>query len=172
MKIKNATVDDALAIATVHVNSWRSTYQQLVPEDYLDSLNIQIREARWKKLIEAGSTIFVAVDQGEIIGFANGGENRSKSYDYDGELYAIYLLEKAQRKGAGKKLLSSVAKELRSESYQSMLVWVLNGNPAAHFYQSFHPLKVAEEETEIAGKKLLETAFGWPDLDDLITICT
>jgi L-amino acid N-acyltransferase YncA len=172
MKIRNATVDDALAIATVHVNSWKSTYQQLIPEDYLNALDIQIREARWKKLIQAGSTIFVAVDQGEIIGFANGGKNRSTSYHYDGELYAIYLLEGAQRKGAGKKLLCSVAKELRNESYQSMLVWVLNGNPAAHFYQSFYPLEVAEKETEIAGKKLLETAFGWPDLNALIKICT
>lgn len=172
MKIRNATVDDAEAIATVHVNSWRSTYQQLIPEDYLNALDIQIREARWKKLIQAGSTIFVAVDQEKIIGFANGGENRLKAYSYDGELYAIYLLEEAQRKGAGKKLLGSVAKELRNESYQSMLVWVLNGNPAAHFYQRFQPLKVAEKETEIAGKKLLETAFGWPNMDDLITICT
>ncbi|MFP3340647.1 GNAT family N-acetyltransferase, partial [Micrococcus sp. SIMBA_131] len=63
MKIRKATKDDALAIATVHVNSWRTTYQVLIPEDYLNSLDIQIREARWQKLIGAGNTIFVAVDQ-------------------------------------------------------------------------------------------------------------
>ncbi|WP_226659665.1 GNAT family N-acetyltransferase [Pseudalkalibacillus hwajinpoensis] len=172
MKIRKATKDDALAIATVHVNSWKTTYQLLIPEDYLNSLDIEIRKARWKKLIADGSPIFVAVDQDEIIGFANGGQNRSESYQYDGELYAIYLLKEAQRKGAGKMLLCSVAKELKKESYRSMLVWVLNGNPASQFYQSFHPLEIAQKEIEIAGKKLLETAFGWPDLDDLIATCS
>ncbi|WP_273852352.1 GNAT family N-acetyltransferase [Guptibacillus spartinae] len=172
MKIRKATKDDALAIATVHVNSWRTTYQVLIPEDYLNSLDIQIREARWQKMIEAGSTIFVAVDQGEIMGFATGGQNRSETYQYDGELYAIYLLKEAQRKGAGKKLLCSVAKELKKESCHSMLVWVLNGNPASQFYQSFQPIEIAQEEIEIAGKKLYETAFGWSNLDDLIAACS
>ncbi|MFK3961209.1 GNAT family N-acetyltransferase [Guptibacillus hwajinpoensis] len=172
MEIRKAVVDDALAIASVHVNSWRTTYRSLISEDYLNSLDVQIREARWRKGIEDGSIIFVAVEEGQIIGFANGGKNRSSAYKFDGELYAIYLLEEAQGKGVGKQLLCSVAKHLKSESYESMLVWVLNGNPASKFYESFQPLQIAVEETEIAGKTFKETGFGWKDLNDLIGFCS
>ncbi|MGB7999507.1 MAG: GNAT family N-acetyltransferase [Anaerobacillus sp.] len=172
MKIRKATLEDAKKIARVHVNSWKTTYQSLVPVDYLDSLDIQVREARWRKGIGAGNTVFVAVNnENEIVGFANGGKNRSKNDHYDGELYAIYLLDEAQRKGAGKQLICHVVEQLKKDGFHSMLVWVLNGNPASQFYERFDPVHVAEEPTIIGGKTLQETAFGWDNLDKLLEHC-
>ncbi|KMM36100.1 GNAT family N-acetyltransferase [Guptibacillus hwajinpoensis] len=170
MEIRKAVTKDSSEIATVHVNSWRTTYQSLIPDDYLASLDVQIREARWRKSLEEGNTIFVIVnDENKIVGFANGGKNRNKNYHYDSELYAIYLLEEAQRQGGGKQLIGQIAEHLLEEGFQSMLVWVLNGNPAAHFYEHFLPAHIAEEEVTIGGKTLKETAFGWDDLNLLLT---
>ncbi|MBN8209120.1 GNAT family N-acetyltransferase [Bacillus sp. NTK071] len=169
MEIRKAVVEDASEIANVHVNSWRTTYQRLIPDDYLASLDIQIREARWRKSLEEGNTIFVVVNyENSIVGFANGGENRNANYPYDSELYAIYMLEEAQRQGAGSQLIAHVAEHLIEEGFQSMLVWVLNGNPAAQFYEHLHPIRIAEEEVTIGGKTLKETAFGWDDLNTLV----
>ncbi|WP_377891176.1 GNAT family N-acetyltransferase [Alkalihalobacillus sp. R86527] len=173
MKIRKAVVEDSTDIARVHVNSWRTTYQGIVPSLFLDSLDMKVREARWKKGLEAGNSIFVAVnDKNEIVGFANGGKNRSEDLPYDGELYAIYLLESAHRKGAGKKLLCNVAQELKNDGCHSMLVWVLNGNPADQFYLHFNPTVVTEKDISIGGEILLETAYGWSEIDDILTVCS
>lgn len=173
MKIRKAVAEDSADIARVHVESWRTTYQGIVPNLFLDSLDIKVREARWKKELDAGNSIFVAINEkNEIIGFANGGKNRSDDLPYDGELYAIYLLESAHRKGAGKKLICSVAKELKREGYHSMLVWVLNGNPADQFYLHFEPSYVTEQDITIGGDSLLETAYGWKDINSLINLCS
>lgn len=170
MEIRKAEMKDAAEIAIVHVNSWKTTYQRIIPDDYLASLDVQIREARWRKFLQEGNTIFVVVNhENKIVGFANGGENRNRNYHYDSELYAIYLLEEAQRKGAGRQLLAHVAEHLLAEGFQSMLVRVLNGNPAAQFYERLLPVRIAEEEVTIGGKTLLETAFGWDDLNVLLT---
>lgn len=173
MKIRKAVVEDSTDIARVHVNSWRTTYQGIVPSIFLESLDMKVREARWKKGLEAGNSIFVAENnKNEIVGFANGGKNRSEDLPYDGELYAIYLLESAHRKGAGKQLLCNVAKELKDEGFHSMLVWVLNGNPADQFYLHFNPSLVTEKEISIGGEMLLETAYGWNEIDDILTVCS
>src|SRR5207247_7924466 len=45
--IRAAVVDDARAIAEVHVGSWRSTYRGQLPDDLLDRLSVDEREAQW-----------------------------------------------------------------------------------------------------------------------------
>src|SRR5690242_19435028 len=114
MEIREATLDDAAAIARVHVESWRMTYAGLIPDEYLAGLNHADREEKWRETLAVrnGAT-FVAVDEAEgIVGFASGGPERSGNRDYTGELYAIYILEDWQRRGIGKALTSTVAKRL------------------------------------------------------------
>ena len=41
--IRRATVDDADAIATVHIASWRGAYAGIVPDAFLASLDVAAR---------------------------------------------------------------------------------------------------------------------------------
>lgn len=43
MKIRRAKLDDAQGIAKVHVNSWRTTYKDIIPNDFLDNLSVEQR---------------------------------------------------------------------------------------------------------------------------------
>ncbi|MEE8391259.1 MAG: hypothetical protein V3S14_10765 [Anaerolineae bacterium] len=43
---KATLVDDAPALARVHVDSWRTAYRELVPESYLQGFSYQWREER------------------------------------------------------------------------------------------------------------------------------
>ena len=43
--IREATPEDARAIATVHVASWRTTYRGLLRDAYLDSLDLEALSA-------------------------------------------------------------------------------------------------------------------------------
>lgn len=96
MEIREAVPAAAPAIARVHVGVWRTTYRGIVPDDYLRVLSYKDREALWTRVLAAtdSQVVFVSTDEhGEVIGFANGGPERSRDPVYTGEIYAIYLLD-------------------------------------------------------------------------------
>lgn len=170
MIIRAAKLEDAEAIARVHVDTWRTTYQGIVPENYIAKRSYQKRKESWKKRLndnqEKDGQHFVYVvenNTGKIIAFADGGLNRNSDLIYKGELYAIYILETYQRQGIGRKLIRKMAKKLSQSGLQSMLVWVLADNPACQFYQALDGQQVQQKQVEFEGVKLNEIAYGWID---------
>ena len=100
-----------------------------------------------------------------IIGFANGGKERSGEVDYDGELYAIYLLKSYQRRGIGQALLKNVARHLGENGLHSMLIRALADNTSScRFYESLGGVSVREQEVEFGGKEFKEIEYGWTDI--------
>lgn len=165
MFIRKAGIEDVAAVAKVQVDSWRTTYKGIVPEDYLNSLSYGEREVIWQGAIQENN-LYVAEDGlGQIIGFSIGGKERTGKYDaYTGELYAIYILEAYQGKGIGRLLVQSVVDDLQEKKLNSMLIWVLTENPACRFYEALGGKTIDTEEIEIGGKQLSETAYGWADI--------
>lgn len=165
MLIRLAELEDAFGIAKVHVDSWRTTYKGIVSDSYLDSLSYEEREQNWKRGIEHNH-IYIAEDRNrQIVGFATGGKERTGKYEqYVGELYAIYLLEEAQGKGIGRKLLKAVVDDLKEMKLNSMLIWALEENPACRFYERLGGNRIDTSEIEIDSQKLSEFAFGWDNL--------
>ncbi len=162
--IRLATEQDAVGIAHVHVQSWRTTYAGLVPEEYLANLDEAQRAVLWSEWLATDVKVYVAEAQGKIVGFASGGPMREALQTYDGEVYALYLLKEAQGQGIGTALLYELAGALLDEGFISMAVWVLEKNPAMAFYVKSGALPVASKEIEIGGAWLVEIALGWPDL--------
>jgi ribosomal protein S18 acetylase RimI-like enzyme len=165
--IREANLADAPAIAKVHVDTWRTTYSNLMPAKFLADLSYEERETKWVKIfsnIAQDNFTYIAEDGiGQVIGFANGGKERTGDRIYQGEMYAIYILEKYQRQGLGYRLVSTIATRLMQSDISSMLVWVLADNPAAHFYQSLGGQQVYQKQIEIATVQLVEVAYGWMD---------
>jgi hypothetical protein len=44
MRVREANPTDAAAIAKVHVDSWRTTYKSIVPDDFLANLSYEEHE--------------------------------------------------------------------------------------------------------------------------------
>jgi ribosomal protein S18 acetylase RimI-like enzyme len=167
--VRRARVEDANAIAFVQVESWKTTYAGIVPDAYLASLSVESRTEKWKEQFDAGTTlIFVAEDAAGVFGFVSGGILRDTIDDYDGELYAIYLLQERQKQGVGKVLLQKLAEAMRADGFQRVIAWVLAQNPSIGFYVRLGGSPVAEKQIEIGGVQLTEIAFGWTNLDDLL----
>jgi ribosomal protein S18 acetylase RimI-like enzyme len=164
--IRQATEDDAATIAHVHVASWRSTYAGIVPDAYLQSLDVEARAQSWRERLAARKAIFfTAEDDAQVCGFVCGGEMREGIAGYDAELYAIYLLRDRQRRGIGRRLTEALVGSLRAAGFRSMGAWVLKRNPAVQFYESLGAIQIGEKLIEIGGVQLEELALGWPDLD-------
>jgi ribosomal protein S18 acetylase RimI-like enzyme len=172
MRIRRAHISDAAAIARVHVDSWRTTYPGIVPDDYLAGLSYEQRTDVWHGILsEAGvaQPNYVAVDDDcTVVGFAGGGPERSGDPDFAGELYVIHLLEDTQRRGVGRRLVTSVASDLVRNDMRSMLVWVLEQNRSAcRFYEALGGLPAREQDISIGGVTLAEVGYGWQDIGPL-----
>lgn len=161
MQIRQAVLNDAQAIATVHVTSWRETYAGIIPASYLDRLDIAERKQIWTTAVERGQSVLVAVVDDKVVGFANGGRNRDKDTPYAGELYAIYLLKDFQKRGIGKQLFDGVVAQLTSENCLPFVTWVLADNPTLGFYQHTGGKIVAEQIEDFDGCKLKEFQLAW-----------
>jgi L-amino acid N-acyltransferase YncA len=173
MLIRMAQLADAVAIATVHVDSWRTTYAGILPDDYLANLSYERRERLWRDTLSTPSGtefVYVAEDAGRnVIGFAAGGAERSGDAIYTGELYAIYLLDRHQRQGIGRRLTVAVVNRLLHKGFSSMLVWVFAANPSRAFYEALGGQQVYEKSLTIGGVQLVEVAYGWRDIRGLAT---
>ena len=73
VRVRPATVADAPAMGRVHVRAWQAAYRGHMPDDYLDGLRPEDREAHWEGALardDLPGTILVAERAGEVIGFA------------------------------------------------------------------------------------------------------
>jgi ribosomal protein S18 acetylase RimI-like enzyme len=167
--VRPAEIEDASAIAKVHVASWRSTYRGLLPDDFLASLDALGYEERWRRiLIEGRSRVYVAADGRDVVGFASGGRERAGEGDFSGELFAIYVLEQSQHRGHGRRLVQAVVSGLRELGLPNMIVWVLRDNAEARkFYERLGGIYVRTQPITIGSALLQEVSYGWKSLDDL-----
>jgi GNAT superfamily N-acetyltransferase len=167
--IRPATIRDAAAIARVHVESWRTTYRGILPEAFLASLSAAGYAERWERVIGDGATaVHVVEDAGELVGFASGGRERAGETGYTGELYAIYLVDRAQRLGHGRELLRAIVDGLRRMGLRDMIIWVLRDNqPARLFYERLGGVYVRSQPITIGPATLEEVSYGWPRLEDV-----
>lgn len=167
--VRPAELSDAAAIARVHVETWRTAYQGLLPDEYLAALDQAGYEQRWSRTLTGGNgRVFVAEDSGRVVGFASGGPERAGEEGFSGELYAIYVLRDAQAHGHGRALVRAVAQALRDMKLEEMIVWVLRDNHhARHFYERLGGAYVRTQPITIGAALLQEVSYGWRSLDDI-----
>ncbi|WP_281976124.1 GNAT family N-acetyltransferase [Halobacillus litoralis] len=171
-EVRVAHFEDAETIAEIHVKSWKSTYKDLIDERDLSNTTVEHRIALWETVLRTpvnGQIAFVIEnDEKEVVGFVSGGKERTKNYGFDGEIYAIYLLDEYQGQGYGKQLLKVFAEGMEKAGYESLLVWVLTHNPSSRFYIKYGADPIEAEKVTIGQGTYEETAYGWNDLKELI----
>ena len=138
LTVRPATVDDARAIAEVHVASWQAAYRGLLPQEYLDGISVEQRAARRRESLANGhGTTLVAVDSGTVVGFAVTGRSRDEDADDSvGELYALYLRPDVWGVGAGAQLHDAALRSLAG--FGSNTLWVLDTNARARRFYERH----------------------------------
>jgi GNAT superfamily N-acetyltransferase len=169
---REATHNNVPAMTRVHVDTWRTTYRGIVPDEPLANRSSERRADGWYQILnhapEDGNFTDVAeAETGEVIGLANGGVERTGDPVYQGELMAIYILQNCPGKGIGRCLAQVVVEKLHLSGINSRLVWVWVDHPACQFYAALGGHPVHEKELEIGGKSLIEVAYGWIDTGSL-----
>jgi GNAT superfamily N-acetyltransferase len=164
MIIRRAEPEDADAIARVQVDTWRSAYADLIPAAVLDGLSYKQRSRYWRGFLSKEARGFMGVAEDShagVVGFACCGPNREEPLHYQGQLYAIYVLEEHQRLGIGHQLFEEARKWLSKRALDSMIVWVLRENPYRKFYESLGGELVGERTINVGEAESREVAYGW-----------
>ncbi|MFB0842086.1 GNAT family N-acetyltransferase [Paenibacillus oleatilyticus] len=167
MNIRLASVRDIEGMARVHIESWKSTYNGIISESFLSKLTVEKRMKNWKAIFDnltQDDVIYVVEDLGSIIGFVHGGKSREPDFEYDAELYAIYLLKEVQRNGYGKLLFERFIEALKQRNYRSFMLWVLEDNPSIGFYKKQGGQYIGKKEIQIGEYRLTEVALGWKEI--------
>ena len=95
-----------------------------------------------------------------------------RKFDLDAELSAIYLCPDRQRAGVGRRLVAAVIDAQRAHGASGLLTWVIAGNRGARtFYERLGGEIVVEQPFQWDGMDLVETGYGWRDLDALAAAC-
>lgn len=170
MKIRKANIQDAQSIGKVHVDSWRTTYKGILPDDFLNRLSYEQRTELWKNNIsDATNYVLVAENkQGEIIGFATSGTRKRNSVVNSTDLTSIYLLEEYHGQGIGKRLLKEIFTYFNQKGYEKVFVEVLAENKSRYFYEYYGAQYVNNVEINIGGKIVEELIYVWNDINKLI----
>jgi GNAT superfamily N-acetyltransferase len=165
--VRPAVLQDARAIAQVHVESSKTTYKRIFSESLLGRLSVEDRSRKWHEALANPDPKFVTLvgcdDHQEVVGFVCGGAERTGRLGCDGELHAIYLLRIAQRQGLGSLLVRRFASELRSLGFTSMAVWILARNPSRKFYEALGGKVISKRKIERGGETFEEIAYRWSD---------
>ena len=164
VNVRRAQPQDAALIAETHVLGWQGGYRGLLPQDYLDGMQVGgQRLERWTRTLVSldwsHSGVLVAErDAGQLAGFASFGATRDEDDDparVVGEVYAIYLAPIAWGQGLGRVLMSAALEHLAAAGYGEATLWVLDTNARARrFYAA------AGFSTD-GGEKTDET-YGFP----------
>ncbi|GEL76916.1 GNAT family N-acetyltransferase [Tenuibacillus multivorans] len=170
--IREATRDDAEQIANIHDQTWRLTYESLIDdEDLKQVMTLDHRRVMWETMLSSNKVnqyVFVAEeDDGKLVGFISGGLERTKNFDYEVEIYDIYVLKEYQKQSVGQRLLEEFVRQCLKDGYKSLLVWILTNNPYGQFYVRFGAQKVEAENVTIGHGTYEETAYGWSNIQTL-----
>ncbi len=171
MLIREAVLADAAAIAKVQVDTWRSAYRGIVPDERLEALSYEGAAERNRQRLgggESGSFWLVADSGAEIVAFAFAGPAREQEAPGTGEVYGIYVLEAHQRRGIGRMLMEESTRRLLAGGMRSLVVWVLKEGPARAFYERLGGEPLGSKIITTGGWELPAVSYWWPDMAVLV----
>lgn len=166
LTVRQMLSTDSKRVAQIHTLSWQHAYKGVVPQAFLDDIDVDKRESNWRSGIEKDPSLIrlVAVAENNILGFVCGLHNRDKNInEIDGELWAIYVDPDRSNDEVGTTLFESFKNELMKSNIFTMNVWVLEENLSARsFYEKVGgKLSSHTKEIEIGGKKLKEISYEY-----------
>ncbi len=141
--VRAAEREDADGITDVHVASWRGGYAHVLPDSvlYADDFD-EVRRSSWRRWrFSPGLRVAVATTEGDrIVGFASFGPERERARGFTGrgEVWAFYVDPEAWGTGVADALMEHAETRLRTEAFDTAVLWVLKDNPRARRFYERH----------------------------------
>ncbi|AXB43627.1 GNAT family N-acetyltransferase [Amycolatopsis albispora] len=161
--VRRAVAADAPRLASICLGGWRTAYRGILPDDYLDALNL----AEWEEMFAARvaasterTTMLAAVNaDGEIGAYAGVLGEREP-----GMLGALYAATEWRGTGAGHAAHEAAVAHLAACGFSRAVLWVFERNtPSRRFYEA-HGWRCDEvtQATKFADGSAVEIRYSRP----------
>jgi GNAT superfamily N-acetyltransferase len=167
--IRPALPGEGLTFAETKRAVWQAAYRGLLPDSYLDDLDLVPPPEAWEGAIEGGAPPFVATHGDRMVGVAAAGlALGNDAAPGIGQLYLIYALPEVWGTGVGARLHAACIARMRELGCTEAVLWVLEGNErAASFYRRMGWQPDGATLVDDRGEVMLHEVRFRRDLDDL-----
>ena len=171
--IRAARLDDAGRIARLDVETWQATYAGILATPYLAGLSADRRESGWANVLrrDPGSVRVAIAGDSDIVGFGSCGTCRGEP-GFTSEVVTLYVAPDWQNQGIGRRLLLAMFHRLAAQGHSSVVIWVLQENPARFFYQRLGGKEVRRKLLPFNGTQVAASGYGWRDLPGFLSAHT
>jgi GNAT superfamily N-acetyltransferase len=135
--IRKGTIQDAAEIARIKVTGWQAAYPGIVPQSYLNEMDIGNETKKWTlNLEDPGKNVYVAESGKGLAGYVVFGTCRDEDAVKMHEICAIYVQPESYRKGIGRQLMEVAEKFLLNTFPGDIAVWVFEENHSSRSFYS------------------------------------
>jgi ribosomal protein S18 acetylase RimI-like enzyme len=137
-RLRPAALEDAEAVAMLHVQVWRETYGHIAPAEVVAVLSsLELRIDRWRGMLAGReSCTLLAELGGRIVGFGRCGAPSDPVFGARGEVKQLFVDGAYARRGVGRALLGGLARELNRQDFKAVGLGVVKENEKAIAFYS------------------------------------
>ena len=163
MKIRHATQSDFQAIAAIHIESWKDSYSDVLPADFLDWKINRVFLKHWHEVKIQKNDIILVAEENLVTGFIAVWCRPIPFIDN------LHVKPSYRSKKLGSALIKAVAKELIKKGHKTAYLWVFENNQKAiRFYERLGGIQKEQSMKTVFGYDVLSRKIEW---DDLSLIC-
>jgi len=136
--IRLATLPDARALATIHVEGWHAAYRDIVPPELLARRSVDVRERDFVALLSHpgdDDRIWVSESEGRVAGFAYTRAGKDSDVDRPGELKLFYVSPGLRGSGIGLPLFEHAVADLEARKLSPYLYTFRDNAAARRWYE-------------------------------------
>lgn len=155
VEFRVAVPDDVESVQRVARTSWHAAHAPIIGKNAVDELLDQWydRDRLEQSIAHEDAMMFLATDDGEVVGFAQGG--LSEDGPADAAVGAIYILPEYWNEGIGTELLDRLFNSFQTDGLDSAWLTVMADNDVARSFYDKYGFEVHEERTiELAGQEV------------------
>lgn len=135
--LRKAIKSDSKDLANIIVESWKSAYSDIIPEDeIIRFIDKERRQKQFEKFIDDEEIVLIGFYNEIPCGLVFANKENDEELKECGSIYSIYLLEEYWGKGLATKLMETVTITLKEYGCNKISLWVYEENKRAiNFYE-------------------------------------
>ena len=159
MKIRRATKSDLQDIADIHIESWKDSYSDVLPAEFLAGKINGDFERYWNEIEIRNEDIILVAEGDSPLGFIAVWCRPVPFIDN------LHVRPSQRSKKIGSALMKAVAKELINEGHKRAYLWVFESNgKAIRFYERLGGIQKEQAVKNVFGHDVPSRKIEWNDL--------
>lgn len=162
MKIRSATQIDLQDIAAIHIESWKDSYSDVLPAEFLaEKINREL-ERYWNEVEIQSDDIILVAEKESLVGFVAVWCRPIPFIDN------LHVIPSQRSQKVGSALMKAVAKELINKGHKTAYLWVFESNERAiRFYGRLGGIQKEQSMKNIFGYDVLSRKIEWYDVSKI-----